>query len=228
MPDKPAVLVILDSSVQREVFSQSLVDEGFDVSVAETATGALTIIQGQSPNVIVLDSNLADVSGIDLCHCLKTGPDTKSIPIILLSARYEEVDRMRRLDIGADDYLIKPISVFDLLTRVRIQLRRFRPATGGQTLEFDGIVLDFEAHLVYKSGTAISMSPTCLRLLATFLEQPGRVWRREDLVVRVWGRDIPVDERTVDVHIGRLRKAFTREGIEDPLRTVHGVGYMLI
>jgi len=228
MPNKPAVLVIQDTSVQREVMSRSLVDDGYAVSVADTAMNSLKIIQGQSPDVIVLDANLPDMSGADLCHRLKSDPETKSIPIILLSPRYEEVDRLRRLDTGADDYLVRPVSVFDLLTRVRIQMRGLSPVTGGQTLKFDGIVLDFEAHLVYKSGKVISMSATCLRLLATFLEQPGRVWRRADLVERVWGRDIALDERTVDVHIGRLRKAFTREGLKDPLRTIKGKGYMII
>lgn len=226
--DQPVVLVVSNTSAQRDALTHNLLAEGLGVRLAHSAAEGMALAATEPPDMILLDSTLPDMSGSDLCRRLKTRPETRPIPIILLSARFEEVDRLRRSKTGADDYLIKPCSIFELLARVRMQLRRIRPDTAGQTLEFDGIVLDFESHLVYKAGKTISLSPTCLRLLATFLERPGRVWGREDLIKRAWGHDIRVDIRTVDVHIGRLRKAFTSEGVKDPLRTVRGVGYVLV
>ena len=145
----------------------------------------------------------------------------------MLSARSEEVDRVRGLETGADDYVVKPYSLVELMARVRTQLRRTRPAAVGQRLEFDDIVLDAETHRVMRDGQELKLGPTEFRLLSTFMEKPGRVWSREQLLDRVWGRDIYVDTRTVDVHIGRLRKALTRFGGGDPLRTVRGAGYAL-
>jgi two-component system, OmpR family, phosphate regulon response regulator PhoB len=146
------------------------------------------------------------------------------VPIIMLSARSEEVDRVRGLETGADDYIIKPYSVVELIARVRACLRRTRPATVGVVLEWSDIRLDPETHRVHRGGGEVRLGPTEFRLLSTFMEKPGRVWSREQLLDRVWGRDIYVDTRTVDVHIGRLRKAL---GGEDVLRTVRGAGYAL-
>jgi two-component system phosphate regulon response regulator PhoB len=145
----------------------------------------------------------------------------------MLSARSEEVDRVRGLETGADDYVIKPYSVIELMARVRTQLRRTRPATVGQKLEYDDIVLDPETHKVFRSENQLKLGPTEFRLLSTFMEKPGRVWSRDHLLDRVWGRDIYVDTRTVDVHIGRLRKALCQFGGDDPVRTVRGAGYAL-
>jgi two-component system phosphate regulon response regulator PhoB len=145
----------------------------------------------------------------------------------MLTARGEETDRVRGLETGADDYVVKPYSVNELMARVRTQLRRVRPSTVGQRIEFANIVLDAETHRVTRGETEIKLGPTEFRLLATFLEKPGRVWSREQLLDRVWGRDIYVDTRTVDVHIGRLRKALCRDGGDDPIRTVRGAGYAL-
>ena len=153
--------------------------------------------------------------------------ETRAIPVIMLSARSEEVDRVRGLETGADDYVIKPYSVIELMARVRSQLRRVRPSTVGQLLEYDDILLDAETHKVSRAGEQLKLGPTEFRLLSTFMEKPGRVWSREQLLDRVWGRDIYVDTRTVDVHIGRLRKALTRYGGTDPVRTVRGAGYAL-
>jgi two-component system phosphate regulon response regulator PhoB len=145
----------------------------------------------------------------------------------MLSARSEEVDRIRGLETGADDYVVKPYSVLELMARVRAQLRRVRPAAAGQQLVFDDILLDAESHRVFRDEQPLKLGPTEFRLLATFMEKPGRVWSREQLLDRVWGRDIYVDTRTVDVHIGRLRKALCQHGGSDPVRTVRGAGYSL-
>jgi two-component system phosphate regulon response regulator PhoB len=145
----------------------------------------------------------------------------------MLSARSEEVDRVRGLETGADDYVIKPYSVLELMARVRSHLRRVRPSTVGQRIEYQDIVLDAESHRVTRGDTELKLGPTEFRLLSTFMEKPGRVWSRELLLDRVWGRDIYVDTRTVDVHVGRLRKALTQFDGSDPIRTVRGSGYSL-
>jgi two-component system phosphate regulon response regulator PhoB len=179
------------------------------------------------PDIIVLDWMLPSVSGIEVCRRLKARSDTRNTPIIMLSARSEEVDRVRGLETGADDYVVKPYSVVELMARVRTQLRRVRPSTVGVVLEWADISLDPETHKVHRGGKALKLGPTEFRLLTTFMEKPGRVWSREQLLDRVWGRDIYVDTRTVDVHIGRLRKALMAQGGSDPLRTVRGAGYAL-
>jgi len=184
-------------------------------------------VDEESPDIIVLDWMLPSVSGIEVCRRLKTRNETRNIPIIMLSARAEEVDRVRGLETGADDYVIKPYSVVELMARVRAQLRRTRPATVGERLEYEDIILDAETHKVSRGGDMLKLGPTEFRLLSTFMEKPGRVWSREQLLDRVWGRDIYVDTRTVDVHIGRLRKALCQHGGEDPVRTVRGAGYAL-
>jgi len=188
---------------------------------------ALLLVDEAAPDVVVLDWMMPNLSGIEVCRQLKTRPETRSLPIIMLSARSEEVDRVRGLETGADDYVVKPYSVVELMARVRTQLRRARPATVGIVLEWDDIRLDSETHRVYRADKVLKLGPTEFRLLTTFMEKPGRVFSREQLLDRVWGRDIYVDTRTVDVHIGRLRKALCLHGGEDPLRTVRGAGYAL-
>ncbi len=225
--DQPRVLVVEDESAQREILAYNLEAEGFRVARAETGDEALVLVDEERPDIIVLDWMLPGVSGIEICRRLKARPDTRGVPIIMLSARSEELDRVRGLETGADDYMIKPYSVVELMARVRTQLRRTRPASVGERLEFEDIVLDAETHKVTRAGKALKLGPTEFRLLSTFMEKPGRVWSREQLLDRVWGRDIYVDTRTVDVHIGRLRKALSQHGGEDPVRTVRGAGYAL-
>lgn len=224
---QPRVLVVEDEPAQREVLAYNLEAEGFDVSRAENGEEALILVDEDMPDIIVLDWMMPNLSGIEVCRRLKMKAETRSIPVIMLSARSEEVDRVRGLETGADDYVIKPYSVIELMARVRSQLRRVRPSTVGQRLEFADIILDAESHKVSRSGAALKLGPTEFRLLSTFMEKPGRVWSREQLLDRVWGRDIYVDTRTVDVHIGRLRKALTQHGGDDPVRTVRGAGYAL-
>ena len=224
---QPRVLVVEDEPAQREVLAYNLEAEGFVVSKASNGDEALLLVDEDVPDIIVLDWMMPNLSGIEVCRRLKIRPETRAIPIIMLSARSEEVDKVRGLETGADDYVVKPYSVIELMARVRSQLRRVRPATVGQRLEFDDIVLDAESHKVTRGTSELKLGPTEFRLLSTFMEKPGRVWSREQLLDRVWGRDIYVDTRTVDVHIGRLRKALTQHGGGDPVRTVRGAGYAL-
>jgi len=225
--EQPSVLVVEDEPAQREVLAYNLEAEGFRVASAANGEEALLLVAEERPDIIVLDWMLPNVSGIEVCRQLKTRAETRSVPIIMLSARSEEVDRVRGLETGADDYVVKPYSVVELMARVRTQLRRTRPATVGERLEFEDIILDAESHKVFRSGQMLKLGPTEFRLLSTFMEKPGRVWSREQLLDRVWGRDIYVDTRTVDVHIGRLRKALCQHGGPDPVRTVRGAGYAL-
>ncbi len=224
---RPTILLVEDEPSQREVLSYNLEAEGFDVQSADNGEDALLLIEESPPDLILLDWMMPLVSGIEVCRRLKMRPQTRGIPIIMLSARSEEVDKVRGLETGADDYVIKPYSIVELMARLRAQLRRVRPATAGLVLHWGDIRLDSETHRVYRSDKVLKLGPTEFRLLSTFLEKPGRVFSRETLLDRVWGRDIYVDTRTVDVHIGRLRKALTQFGGDDPLRTVRGAGYAL-
>ncbi len=227
MAGEPLVLVVEDEPAQREVLAYNIQAEGFQVMTAEAGDIALDMVRETPPDVIVLDWMLPHVSGIEVCRQLKMGADTARIPIIMLSARSEEIDKIRGLETGADDYVTKPYSVAELLARLRTQLRRVRPATVGERLEFEDILIDLAEHRVYRNKEQLSLGPTEFRLLTAFMERPGRVWSREQLLDRVWGRDIYVDSRTVDVHVGRLRKALKSGDHGDPIRTVRGAGYAL-
>ena len=224
---RPVVLLVEDEAAQREVLAYNLGAEGFRVVEAASGDEALVMVEEAEPDVIVLDWMLPRLSGIEVCRQLKSRSATRQVPIIMLSARSEEVDRVRGLETGADDYVVKPYSVVELMARVRSQLRRSRPSAAGVVLEFGDIRLDTESHRVHRDGTLLKLGPTEFRLLSTFIEKPGRVWSREQLLDRVWGRDIYVDSRTVDVHVGRLRKALRAQGGTDPIRTVRGAGYAL-
>ncbi|MGO4914873.1 phosphate regulon transcriptional regulator PhoB [Pseudogemmobacter sp. W21_MBD1_M6] len=225
--DKPTVLLVEDEAAQREVLAYNLEAEGFVVARAENGEEALLLVEELVPDLVVLDWMLPNVSGIEVCRRIKSRAETRNVPIIMLTARSEEGDRVRGLETGADDYVVKPYSVAELMARVRTQLRRTRPAALGQVLTFDDILLDSETHKVTRQEKPLKLGPTEFRLLTTFMEKPGRVWSREALLDRVWGRDIYVDTRTVDVHIGRLRKALCQHGGDDPVRTVRGAGYAL-
>lgn len=227
MAQQPHVLIVEDEAAQREVLAYNLEAAGFRVTRAENGDEGLLCVDEDAPDVIVLDWMMPNLSGIEVCRRLKIRPETRGIPIIMLSARSEEVDKVRGLETGADDYVVKPYSVSELMARVRTQLRRVRPATVGQVLTYDDIVLDAETHRVTRDENPLKLGPTEFRLLTTFMEKPGRVWSRDMLLDRVWGRDIYVDTRTVDVHVGRLRKVLTQHGGSDPVRTVRGAGYAL-
>lgn len=224
---RPSVLLVEDEPSQREVLAYNLEAEGYRVIPAANGEEALMLVKEEQPDLVLLDWMLPNVSGIEVCRQLKGTPGTRSLPILMLSARSEEVDRVRGLETGADDYVVKPYSIVELMARTRALLRRTRPAAVGATLEFEDLTLDAETHRVTRGGKMLKLGPTEFRLLSTLMEKPGRVWSREQLLDRVWGRDIYVDTRTVDVHIGRLRKALCLHGGEDLLRTVRGAGYAL-
>ncbi len=223
----PHVLVVEDEPAQREVLAYNLEAEGFRASRAEDGEEGLLLVSEDTPDLIILDWMMPNLSGIEVCRRLKIAPETRGIPIIMLSAKSEEIDKVRGLETGADDYVVKPYSVGELMARVRTQLRRVRPSTVGQILTYEDITLDSETYRVMRNEKPLKLGPTEFRLLSTFMEKPGRVWSRDQLLDRVWGRDIYVDTRTVDVHVGRLRKVLTSQGGDDPVRTVRGAGYSL-
>ena len=224
---RPTVLLVEDESAQREMLAYNLEAEGFDVITADNGEDGLILVDENDPDLIVLDWMMPQLSGIEVCRRLKSNSKTRQIPVIMLSARAEDVDRVRGLETGADDYVVKPYSVIELMARVKTHLRRIRAAVVGYRLEYADIMLDPETHKVFRSQSELKLGPTEFRLLSTFMEKPGRVWSRDQLLDRVWGRDIYVDTRTVDVHVGRLRKALCKYGGDDPLRTVRGAGYAL-
>jgi two-component system, OmpR family, phosphate regulon response regulator PhoB len=224
---KPSVLVVEDEPAQREVLAYNLENEGFRVIKAADGNEALLLIEEEQPDLILLDWMLPGTSGIEICRQIKSRPAFRMTPVIMMSARSEEVDKVRGLETGADDYISKPYSIIELLARVKAHLRRSRPATMGERLVYGDILLDSETHKVFRGDQELKLGPTEFRLLTTFMEKPGRVWSRDQLLDRVWGRDIYVDTRTVDVHVGRLRKVLGSHGGEDLIRTVRGAGYAL-
>lgn len=225
--DQPRVLVVEDEPAQLEILAYNLESDGFLVSRARDGEEALLLIREDVPDVIVMDWMMPHLSGIEVCRRLKSNPETRSIPVIILSARSEDEDKVRGLEIGADDYVVKPYSVVELMARVRTQLRRSRPCSLGQEIEFEDLNLNSETYKVTRGRIDLKLGPIEFRLLKTFMEKPARVWSREELLDRIWGRDVYVETRTVDVHIGRLRKELSRNGGADPIRTVRGVGYSL-
>jgi two-component system phosphate regulon response regulator PhoB len=224
---KPVVLLVEDEPAQREILRYNLEADGFAVVCAADGEEAMERLAEGLPDLILLDWMMPHVSGIEVCRRIRARPETRGIPVLMLSARSEEVDKVRGLETGADDYIIKPYSVAELMARLRAHLRRVHPAQAGEVLEWQDIRLDPETHRVTRAGAGLKLGPTEFRLLSCLMERPGRVFSREQLLDRVWGRDIYVDSRTVDVHVGRLRKALMATGGEDPLRTVRGAGYSL-
>jgi len=221
------VLLVEDDMAQREMLSYNLEAAGYNVITTDNGEDALILVDENDPDLIVLDWMMPRLSGLETCRRLKSNQKTKNIPVLMLSARSEEVDRVRGLDIGADDYVVKPYAVAELMARVKAHLRRTRAATSGHQITFQDIVLDPVSYKVTRNGADIKLGPTEYKLLVTMMETPSRVWTRDNLLDRVWGREIFVDTRTVDVHIGRLRKALCQYGGDDPIRTVRGAGYSL-
>ena len=224
---RPRILVVDDEAAQREIIVYNLEAAGFEVMSADNGEDAVLMVQEEHPNLIVLDWMMPKLSGLEVCRQLRSNKETKAIPIILLSARSEDVDKVRGLEIGADDYVSKPFSVVELMARINAQLRRHSAALAGEKLTYMDIELHSDTHRVFRNGTEIKLGPTEYRLLSFFMERPGRVRSREQLLDHVWGREVYVESRTVDVHIGRLRKALTKNGGDDPIRTVRGSGYSI-
>jgi two-component system phosphate regulon response regulator PhoB len=188
---------------------------------------AMVVIDEEKPDLVLLDWMLPNVSGIEICRRMRGRIDTRDIPVIMLTARGEEEDRVRGLELGADDYVTKPFSMTELAARIRAVLRRSAPGVAGDVATFADIVLDRELCRVRRGKRDVSLGPTEFRLLDVLMQRPGRVYSREQLLDRVWGQDIHVETRTVDVHVGRLRKALNRRGDKDPIRTVRSSGYAL-
>ncbi|MEM7748083.1 MAG: phosphate regulon transcriptional regulator PhoB [Pseudomonadota bacterium] len=220
------VLVVEDELPLAEMLQYNLEAEGFRVLHAETGEDAEMLVAEEEPDLIILDWMLPQVSGIELCRRLRSRPDTRAIPILMLTARGEESDRIRGLSTGADDYVVKPFSLPELMARVKAILRRVAPDRVADVLKVSDVELDRSAHRVTRGPREVRLGPTEFRLLEFLMESPGRVLSRSQLLDGVWGRDAFVDERTVDVHIGRLRKAIVRGKERDPIRTVRGAGYV--
>lgn len=221
------VLVVEDELSLAEMLSYNLSSEGFAIKHAETGEAADLLLQEEMFDLVVLDWMLPGVSGIELCRRLRQRPGTRNLPIIMLTARGEEADRIRGLAVGADDYVVKPFSVGELVARVKAMLRRAAPERVSDTLSVGDVVLDRLSHRVKRAAREIRLGPTEYRLLEFMMERAGRVLSREQILDGVWGRDAELDERTVDVHIGRLRKALIRGRETDMIRTVRGSGYVL-
>jgi len=221
----PVILIVEDEPAQLELLCYNLEKENYNVIRAENGEDALMLVEEEMPDLILLDWMLPDLSGLKVCRSLKGNQKHSNIPIIMLTARGEEDDRIRGLDTGADDYVIKPYSVKELLARVRAVLRRLRPGSVVERLEHGGVIVDTSKHRVTVRGRVVDLGPTEFRLLLTLIEKPGRVWSRDQLLDRVWGRSADVGTRTVDVHVGRLRKSLGSTGEENPIRTVRGFGY---
>lgn len=224
---QPHVLVVEDEDALAELLQYNLKKEGFRVTVAADGEEAMILVEERQPDVILLDWMLPKVSGIEVCRRLRSVQDTRNIPIIMLTARGEEADRIRGLDTGADDYIIKPFLMKELFARVRAVLRRIRPGLADDTVVVGDISMDRVAHRVQRNGKDVHLGPTEFRLLDYFMQHPGRVFSREQLLDAVWGSDVYVEARTVDVHVGRLRKALNVPDTADPIRTVRSAGYAL-
>ena len=229
---KPKILLVEDDANLVELLRYNLESAGFDVVQTGDGEEALMLADEEKPDLVILDWMIANLSGIEVCRRLRRAPETVGLPIVMLTARADEADRIRGLETGADDYLTKPFSPRELVARIHAVLRRLRPALAGGALDYAGISMDTSAHRVTRDGQAVPLGPTEFRLLRHFLEHPGRVFSREQLLDAVWGRDVYVEQRTVDVHIRRLRKAINGEGegtaaLPDVISTVRSAGYAL-
>lgn len=224
---RPIILVVEDEPALQQLLAYNLEAAGFAVDQAYDGEEALTLIEERLPDLVLLDWMLPQLSGIEICRRLRRRPDTAHLPIIMLTARGEEPDRLRGLDTGADDFIAKPFSPAELIARIRAVLRRVRPAFAEQVLSFYDLRMDLAAHRVFRGEREIHLSPTEFRLLRYFLEHPGRVFSRTQLLDRVWGSDLEIELRTVDATIRRLRRALNAGGEADLLRTVRAEGYSL-
>ena len=223
----PHILAVEDEDALATLLSYNLEKEGYKVAVAADGEEAMMMVDERQPDLVILDWMLPKVSGIEVCRRLRSRAETRNIPIIMVTARGEETDRIRGLDTGADDYIAKPFSMSELTARIRAVLRRIRPGLAEDLVRQGDIIIDRVAHRVKREGREIHLGPTEFRLLDYLMQHPGRVFSREQLLNAVWGSDVYVEARTVDVHIGRLRKALNQYVEDDPIRTVRSAGYSL-
>jgi two-component system phosphate regulon response regulator PhoB len=226
-PARPTILVVEDEAPLLTLVRYNLEKQGFRVEEAADGQEALLRLAESRPDLVLLDWMLPSLSGIEVCRQLRRRPATRDLPIIMLTARTEDQDQIRALDTGADDYVTKPFAMEGLVARIRALLRRSGTVPSKGTIAFHDISMDQDAHRVTRNGRSLHLGPTEYRLLEFFLTHPGRVFSREQLLDAVWGRDIHVEPRTVDVHIRRLRKAMNGPGEADLIRTVRSAGYAL-
>lgn len=224
---KPFIVIAEDEQAVSELLRYNLEAEGYDIAIANDGDEAMLLLDERVPDLMLLDWMLPKISGIEICRRVRARQETANLPIIMLTARTEEADRIRGLETGADDYVTKPFSTNELMARVKAVLRRIRPALMDDKIEVGDIRIDRSTHRVTRAGKDIHLGPTEFRLLEYFAQHPGRVFSREQLLDGVWGSDVYVEARTVDVHIGRLRKAMMSQGGDNPIRTVRSAGYSL-
>jgi two-component system phosphate regulon response regulator PhoB len=222
---EPTVLIVEDETALSTLLRYNLEREGYRVVEARDGEEALVVADEEKPDLVVLDWMLPQISGIEICRRMRGRGHLRNVPIVMLTARGEESDRIRGLDTGADDYISKPFSMSELLARLRAVLRRVRPSLTEDVLTIGEISIDRGSHRVKRSERDIHLGPTEYRLLDQLMRHPGRVFSREQLLDSVWGSDVYVEARTVDVHVGRLRKALNDPGEKDPIRTVRSAGY---
>ncbi len=227
MAKAPHVLVVEDEAALADLLKYNLEKEGYRVSIATDGEEALLAAEETPPDLVVLDWMLPKAPGIEVCRRLRARQETRNTPIVMLTARTEEGDRIRGLDIGADDYITKPFSMSELLARLRAVMRRIRPGLAEDQIIAGDIVMDRVSHRVKRGSREVHLGPTEFRILDHLMQHPGRVFSREQLLDAVWGSDVYVEARTVDVHIGRLRKALMVGDENDPIRTVRSAGYAL-
>ena len=221
----PLILVVEDEPALATLLRYNLEKEGFLVAEAHDGEEALLQLSERTPDAVLLDWMLPQVSGLEICRRIRRTPQWRTLPVIMLTAKGEEADRVRGLEGGADDYVVKPFGVTELVARLKAVLRRARPTTGAETLRYADLVMDLASHRVTRNGDSVHLGPTEFRLLRVLLERPGRVFSREQLLDAVWGRESEIEPRTVDVHIRRLRKALNEDARRDLIRTVRAAGY---
>lgn len=221
------ILIVEDDPALVELLTYNLESEGFETEVANDGEAAVLALDERPPDMVILDWMLPGLSGIDVCRRIRKAPRSRALPVIMLTARGEERDKVQGLEVGADDYMVKPFSPGELIARVRALMRRSNPALAADELSYADVVMDLGAHKVTRGGEPVKLGPTEFRLLRALLEYPSQVFSRDRLLDKVWGRDIYVEQRTVDVHIRRLRKVLNAGGKADVIRTVRGAGYAL-
>jgi len=221
----PLILVVEDEPALATLLRYNLEKEGFSVAEAHDGEEALLQLSERTPDAVLLDWMLPQVSGLEICRRIRRTPQWRALPVIMLTAKGEEADRVRGLEGGADDYVVKPFGVTELVARLKAVLRRARPTASAEMLRYADLVMDLASHRVTRNGASVHLGPTEFRLLRVLLERPGRVFSREQLLDAVWGRESEIEPRTVDVHIRRLRKALNEDGRRDLIRTVRAAGY---
>ena len=224
---KSHILVVEDEKPQVELLRYNLEHAGFSVAFSEDGDEAISAVEFEEPDLVVLDWMLPGISGIEICRQIRARADLRALPIIMVTAKGEETDRIRGLEIGADDYLVKPYSPAELIARIKGLLRRSNPSTASEFLEYDDITVNLSEHKVKRNGVTLNLSPIDYKLLITMMERPGRVFTRENLLDRVWGREVYIENRSVDVAIRRLRSALNKKSGKNLIRTVRGAGYAL-